>query len=498
MSLNCIVYIRYLTWSKAFRDLESKGLIHVKLVLAWHWIDMDALAADWPNAIIIDHLELEHGNFPEIFKDEIYFSELTDAYIRYYAKDMLLVDSFLDRIDLFPEKPRISSFERKYYRKKMLTFWDKVLKDFEIDVVIFFETPHSWHDYLLYVITEKYSKRFFWLHVNGFFLDLQIMSDEIGTPKKLEGRTFLTTSKKEFLRKLDDRISTIKSNYQSAIPTYMITQKEVNGISNFKFWTSRIFYIIKNFYREINTYQPIDINPKHGFGYRVTSFLDRAYSFYVMEISKERKNRKNYILNLRKRYEKLTSNVRLSDNYVFFPLHYQPERTSLPEGLFYEDQLMILNLLEKTLPENYMIYVKEHKTQFYPFMEGHQGRWKYFYETCLKSERVKLIDVDQEPFGLIDSSKAVVTITGTVGLESLIRKKKVIVFGRAWYRSFNGVLDCSEAFDAAQLIAFLEKEIDIQVVDELKEIVDVSSCLAELPEYLQISAMIESELNRPN
>jgi hypothetical protein len=43
------------------------------------------------------------------------------------------------------------------------------------------------------------------------------------------------------------------------------------------------------------------------------------------------------------------------------------------------------------------------------------------------------------PFVLIDKASAVATVTGTVGLEALIRGKPVLAFGAAQYRGAKGV-----------------------------------------------------------
>jgi capsule polysaccharide modification protein KpsS len=47
--------------------------------------------------------------------------------------------------------------------------------------------------------------------------------------------------------------------------------------------------------------------------------------------------------------------------------------------------------------------------------------------------------VDENPFYLIDNAVATVTVSGTIGWESVIRGTPTIIFGRAWYEDMIGV-----------------------------------------------------------
>ena len=142
----------------------------------------------------------------------------------------------------------------------------------------------------------------------------------------------------------------------------------------------------------------------------------------------------------------LTRSVRLGDRYkgqiwayaynpthmaglqVFF-LHYQPEQTTCPCGDIFVDQKLCVELLLKHLPLNYKIYIKEHPSQFNRYLIGHSSRMSDLYNDLVKNERVKLISTDVDSFELIKHTKAVSTITGTVGWEAMVRQKPVIAFG---------------------------------------------------------------------
>jgi hypothetical protein len=52
--------------------------------------------------------------------------------------------------------------------------------------------------------------------------------------------------------------------------------------------------------------------------------------------------------------------------------------------------------------------------------------------------RVRLIPIEANQFDLIDSSLAVATISGTVGIEGIARGKPALVFGDVWYERCQG------------------------------------------------------------
>lgn len=152
---------------------------------------------------------------------------------------------------------------------------------------------------------------------------------------------------------------------------------------------------------------------------------------------------------------------------VFF-MHYQPERTSLPEGKWFSQQWVIIRALSATLPNGWRLLVKEHPSIF-------TGRfdWRYrdpeFYRNISLLPNVDLISIEEDTFNLIDGAEAIATITGTVGVQALIRGTPVILFGYGSYRKAYGVFEIQnynnlrQAFEA---IVAMDKK---KVIDETKE-----------------------------
>ena len=106
----------------------------------------------------------------------------------------------------------------------------------------------------------------------------------------------------------------------------------------------------------------------------------------------------------------------------------------------FDDQLKILDLLSKTIPQNWEIYVREHPSQFISANAryGEKYRSVRFYQEIKKTPRTRIISLECDHFNLIDNAKASISITGTSGWESILRGVPSINFGYSWYRFCEG------------------------------------------------------------
>jgi hypothetical protein len=128
-------------------------------------------------------------------------------------------------------------------------------------------------------------------------------------------------------------------------------------------------------------------------------------------------------------YQALARGPVEGDKYAIFFMHFQPERTTLPEGYGFAQQLAAIIALDDALPEGTKLYVKEHPTTF-----THDCMWKerlpFWYSLIDKIRNVQLVSIGADPYELMDKSVCVSTIAGTVAGEALIRGKPVVIFGR--------------------------------------------------------------------
>ncbi|MDO8468824.1 MAG: hypothetical protein Q7S29_03655 [Candidatus Peribacter sp.] len=135
--------------------------------------------------------------------------------------------------------------------------------------------------------------------------------------------------------------------------------------------------------------------------------------------------------------------------FVYMPLHFQPEATTVPQAGGYEDQLLVAQMLNARLPDDVLIYVKEH-----PRSSGMQKRNIQFYSEFLGLPKVRFMPRGFSTFVLREHCKATVTAAGTAGFEGLFRGKPTLLFGHCYYQYAPGVFrihtsnDCREAVHA--------------------------------------------------
>ena len=127
-----------------------------------------------------------------------------------------------------------------------------------------------------------------------------------------------------------------------------------------------------------------------------------------------------------------------SENFIYFPLHLQPEMTTDVLGGQYADQILAIEKLRTIIPSDLAIYIKENPKQ--------TGRLRSpsFFNRLEQIENLKFISPEAPSFDLIKKSSAVATITGTAGWEALRMKKPVIVFGTPFWRELPGAFHISD------------------------------------------------------
>lgn len=124
-----------------------------------------------------------------------------------------------------------------------------------------------------------------------------------------------------------------------------------------------------------------------------------------------------------------------SDQFYLFPLHMQPEASTLVLGSDYINQIETIRRISKVIPIDSFLYVKEHKSAL------GQNNIK-FYCDLTKIPNVKLISHKVDTFKLIEMSKGIITISSTVGLEGLLLRKPVFTIGKVFYNASNLSIYC--------------------------------------------------------
>ena len=109
-------------------------------------------------------------------------------------------------------------------------------------------------------------------------------------------------------------------------------------------------------------------------------------------------------------------------DYVFVPLHPEPETTLHVRNRHCLNQIEMVRSVGQNLPVGMRVVVKDHPAAIGKRAFG-------YYRKLLEIPNVLLADPALEPGPLIDDAQLVATIASSVGLEALIRRKPVVSFG---------------------------------------------------------------------
>ena len=156
--------------------------------------------------------------------------------------------------------------------------------------------------------------------------------------------------------------------------------------------------------------------------------------------------------------------------YVYFPLHFEPERTTNPDGGKYFSQVEAIITLRSVLPSEFEIRVKEHPYQKSDLKRGARGYSSYIEDVVNGLEGVRMVSIKEDSRLLIKESAFVATITGTSAIEALCMKKRVVYFGRPWYRGISkDIVPIDEVSKVVsqleQVSQDLEQEITLSIRD---------------------------------
>lgn len=207
----------------------------------------------------------------------------------------------------------------------------------------------------------------------------------------------------------------------------------------------------------------------------------------ALDVQKKRNNLQHF--------KKLSLTQSTRKRYIVMFLHYQPERTTLPEGGFYCQQVFAVRVLSRYANEKNMeIVVKEHPSVF-------RSRWqpltrdKYFYDTIANMKNCRFARLDEDPYALIDGAVFCSTVNGTVIVESLARHRPVLVFGNVGHLcSLSGVFEITDLDDVRN--AFLSVSSEGFAIDHEKNIQVINDFMSNgfEPDEKKVSSALYTEL----
>lgn len=312
------------------------------------------------------------------------------------------------------ESSRIVPYiQRKQLYITHLTFWNDFLERNRINLLLSSTLPHEMPDHIIYALCKLKNIPVIFSHAapikDTSFLQYDIEESVVSIKKRLEeieqenpDEVQLSEQLEEYFNKQTKPVGTLSVIYPEK-PRGIIAQfgKQIlSATGAFIHWVPTLFSV-RDWYRRLLK-------------------VHSAYRQYM----------------LCRFYDMHASTPDMQATFIYYPLQYQPECSTCPMAGAFVDQDVSIHMLSRAVPDNVLIYVKEHPRQR---TQGTAGRNIDLYKKLLAMPNVKLIAHESSTFDLREHCCAVATGTGTAGLEALFREKPVFLFGHTFYQYADGV-----------------------------------------------------------
>lgn len=408
-------------------------------------------SSEFPNAVLLDHSDL---------MDPLFF-EKANAGTKYALGEKVIADCreyeklFVKNSDRFAFF-NISARRRTAIYQGMLLYWYGLLQDHKIDAVFLESTPHMGWDMALYAAAKALGKDAFYIERTSIDDTVMLIADYSKLPN-VPDDYLVGKSKADLVQYLGEEFykKVFKESYWIKRSKIIVSQAGIK--KSFGKKVGNFLNLAKYFFGKT---EKQDRPTSFAYNFPIPRFLNVILEQYV----------KWHNRGLYKYYSSLTQTPDMSAKYIFFPMQFQPERTSMPLGGIFENQLLALQILSQAAPSDWKIYVKEHPRQLKTSRTNsiHYRNRKY-YQALTAIPKVVLLDIDLDNQPLIERSQVTAVLSGSSGWESILKGKACIIFGYPWYAGCASCFRVDSAESGRRAIEqILQKSPETVAIDLLR------------------------------
>ena len=319
-----------------------------------------------------------------------FFNE--ELYNDVVSKNFLLLSSILERGDL---KFR-GAIDKECLLIKEFCYIYSIIIENKLNLFLFSKQPETLREYLMYLIAKKLGLEVF-STINGVLGHTRTISSDIFSP-------------------IVDKNNQINSNiFNIRNHEEVLSQNSLRQIDLIKSRSSGIFFVRNTDIKALlNSIKSVITRYPLRKGYIFLTKLFFCYNEYVKYFNfSDKKNKSKTFL---------------------FALHYQPELTTMPLAKKFNNQARAILELSKFIESDDVILIKEHPGTF-----SDQSRTNLNYRSCefykfiSQIPNAYFVNDNLNSSYLIDNVDVIVTLSGSAGIEGLLRGKKIIHFGWASY-----------------------------------------------------------------
>lgn len=298
----------------------------------------------------------------------------------------------------------LSFEERNFIIYQQVQFWSEKIALNRPSSIIFMDLPHMYYELILIALCEVEKIPCLIISFTPNHRKTVFLNGKFELIEGYKGREFNEVHK--------DYFSMAKKKLE----------KDVDRISRNDY--TRISFLIKKLLSLLYTLLFHGLKGKYKNGYYIgTGFFKTGFN----TIFNEKKNEFLYAwdsIYFRFLYKKISTPVDLNCDYVYLPLVSGFENTFHP-SCSPLNIYIILDFILKNTPEDCLIFVKEHPSQFR--FRNHQrfSRSRKMYEKIINMDRVRLINIDTNHYNLIINSRFVTGSSMSSSAYQTIALKKI-------------------------------------------------------------------------
>jgi hypothetical protein len=367
------------------------------------------------------------------------FQTTSDFYQCRYYYELTLNRQFLRRLTLY---------ESEFYFQDLAAFYLALLQRMScLDKVVFHATPHFAPDIILFFIARFLKVKTVTVQRTAI-TDCVVLNKDFRfgfcePPFKLENQAKLDYA--EFCRRCYDEGYPIK--YSKSI---------VNRKTSFAL--NHLPTRIRNLPRFVRSW------------IRTNWYFTEQKFFFILSLRINRVYSRLRALRWLSVHGSVTA---LPEKFVFFPLHFRPERSTIPEANYFFDLASAITLLSQSLPTNFWIIVKEHPRQVGDGLIPDLRRTHFseldLYNRIRRLPRVRFVPTSFPSRQLIERSSLVASCTGSALWEALQVGKPSLSFGNSWHSSCRSSPSVSSSADLSVQIGSLLNKTKADVLDDMND-----------------------------
>lgn len=363
----------------------------------------------------------------------------------------------LNRVEVDGSFPLL---EREPFFARQLRWWINVVKRLKPDLYLAENVPHCPNDYPLYMCLKFFGVKTLSVRstpLRGWYYLCENITD--ADPLMIAPRSEVSTEDLNALE--EEAVKRVLERFKTGNPPFYL-RKHYKTQGNWRLWLRkqpRLGPLLDLLSLVKAAWQSARGRPAPAGRWSLMKRPGSDYSkqslnyFQVVSLTLKARNIK---IALKRELDAVSSPYQDDHPYYFYPLHYQPEQTTVPLGYDFCDQLSLVHCLAENLPEGRVLVVKEHPCQFMESLYGHQGRCAGFYRELAGVKGVHLANLESDTHELIAGSKGVISLTGTAAWEGLVLGKPAMIFGQAWYSSCPGVIRVRQWSEIESAMAKME------------------------------------------